>query len=395
VKRELDNIKQEVEARREAMVGLRRDFHRHPELSFQERWTAGVIEARLRAAGLDEVRADVGGYGVLGLLKGGKPGRTLMIRADIDGLPIEEETPVSYRSENKGVMHACGHDGHAAIVLTLAAMLAEQRENLPGTIKFAFQPAEELGAGARPMLEAGIMSGPEVDGVIGLHLWNNIPAGQIGVCNGPIFAGADSLEIRVKGKGGHGALPHQTVDALVVGAEIVVALQTLVSRECPPDQPAVVSVGTFHAGTVGNVISPEAKLALSIRSVTPEARQYLLDRAQGIAQGIASAMRAECEFTLRGGVPPVVNNPTVSDMVRRAGRTALGAANVQEIKTTTVSDDMSYFLEAKPGCYFLVGSAQVGGNETFPHHHPRFDLDENCLAPAVEVLANSILEFNK
>ncbi|MEI6044048.1 MAG: amidohydrolase, partial [Chloroflexota bacterium] len=272
----MDEIKQLVEAQREKLVALRRDFHRHPELAFQEQRTANIVEAQLRTAGLDEIRSGVGGYGVWGVLKGGKPGRTVLVRADIDGLPIEEQNEVDYRSENKGVMHACGHDGHTAIALTLAAILAERREEVPGIVKFAFQPAEELGAGAKPMLAAGILHEPEVDTVIGLHLWNNLQAGKLGICNGPIFAGADTVEITVKGKGGHGAQPHQTVDSLVVGAEIVVALQTLVSRECQPGETAIVTVGSFHAGSASNIISEEAKLALSVRSVKPETRQYLL-----------------------------------------------------------------------------------------------------------------------
>ncbi len=374
---------------------MRREFHRHPELSFEEKWTADIIEARLKEAGLDDVRPGVGGHGVLGTLEGGKPGRTIMVRADIDGLPIDEQNSANYVSQNRGVMHACGHDGHITIALMLASIFAQNRAELPGTIKFAFQPAEELGGGAKPMLDAGIMSGPEVDAVVGLHLWNNLPAGQIGVCNGPIFAGADTIEIIVKGKGGHGALPHQTVDALLVGAEIVVALQTIISREILPGQPAVVSVGSFHSGTASNIINSEAKMALSIRSTTAQAREYLIERVQNIATNIAKAMRAEVEFNIKPGIPPVVNDPVIADAVRLAGRAAIGTANVQEVVTTTVSDDMSYFLQAKPGCYFLVGSANVSGGETFPHHHPRFDLDEKCLVPGVEVLGRSVLELGQ
>lgn len=391
----MENIKQLVEDRREAMVAMRREFHRHPELSFEEKWTADIIEARLKEAGLDDVRPGVGGHGVLGTLEGGKPGRTIMVRADIDGLPIDEQNSANYVSQNRGVMHACGHDGHITIALMLASIFAQNRAELPGTIKFAFQPAEELGGGAKPMLDAGIMSGPEVDAVVGLHLWNNLPAGQIGVCNGPIFAGADTIEIIVKGKGGHGALPHQTVDALLVGAEIVVALQTIISREILPGQPAVVSVGSFHSGTASNIINSEAKMALSIRSTTAQAREYLIERVQNIATNIAKAMRAEVEFNIKPGIPPVVNDPVIADAVRLAGRAAIGTANVQEVVTTTVSDDMSYFLQAKPGCYFLVGSANVSGGETFPHHHPRFDLDEKCLVPGVEVLGRSVLELGQ
>jgi amidohydrolase len=318
------------------------------------------------------------------------------MRADIDGLPIEEQNEVSYRSENSGVMHACGHDGHISIALGLAATLAARRAELPGTVKFVFQPAEEIGSGAQPMLAAGVLNDPEVDAVIGLHLWNNLPAGQLGVCNGPIFAAVDMIEITVKGRGGHGALPHQTVDALLVGAQIVTTLQTVVSRECPPDQSAVVTVGSFHSGSASNIINGEAHLRVSLRSTTPAARDFMMSRVQELAQGVAHAFRAECEFLIRRGVPPVVNDANVAEAVRRGGRSAVGAANVVEVKTTTISDDMAYFLEAKPGCYFLMGSAtSSNGNLTaFPHHHPRFDLDEACLVPAVEILAHTILELS-
>ncbi len=388
-------LKQEIEARREQLTALRRDFHRYPELSFEEKRTAGIIEAQLRAAGLDEVRAGVGGHGVLGMLKGGKPGRTIMVRADIDGLPIDEQNSANYCSENRGVMHACGHDGHTAIALTLAAALAARREEVPGIIKFAFQPAEERGGGALPMIEAGVLSGPEVDSVIGLHLWNNIPAGQLGVCNGPIFAGADMIEITVRGKGGHGAMPHQTVDALVVAAQIVIALQMVVSRESEPGIPAVVTVGSFHSGTASNIINEEAVLGVSMRSITPTQHDFLVDRVQQVAQGIARTMRAECSFAVKAGIPPVVNNPEIADVIRHAARSTLGADNVLNVPTATVSDDMAYFLNAKPGCYFLMGSAQVSGGETFPHHHPRFDLDESCLLPAVEVMAEAVFELGQ
>ncbi len=394
----MDNFKQAVESRRAKMLDMRRDLHRHPELSFEETHTAALIEAELKAAGLENVQNNVGGvHGVMATLRGGKPGKTLLVRADIDGLPIQEQNQVNYRSTNDGVMHACGHDGHIAIAVTLAQALAATRDELPGTIKFAFQPAEERGSGAMPMLNAGILHDPEVEAVLGLHLWNNLPAGQLGVCNGAIFAGVSSVDITVKGRGGHGALPHQTVDALLVGTAIVGALQTIVSREIAPDQSAVVTVGSFHAGSASNVISEQAKLSLSLRSTTAQANTYLLTRVQEIADGVAHAMRAECEFVVREGIPPVVNNPQIADAVRRAGRTAIGTANVLEVKTTTVSDDMAYFLEAKPGCYFLMGSGTTShGNLTaFPHHHPRFDLDESCLAPAVEVFANAIMELNQ
>ena len=216
-------LQQDLESREAAMVALRRDLHRHPELSFEEQHTAQIVADRLKAANFDEVRTDVGGFGVVATLKGG-PGKTVLVRADMDGLPILEQNEVEYRSQNPAAMHACGHDGHVSISLTLAEVLAAHRSELPGTVKFAFQPAEERGGGGKPMIRDGALTNPEVDAVIGLHLWNNLPVGQLGITSGPIFANADGFEITVHGKGGHGALPHQTVDAVAVASQIVVVL---------------------------------------------------------------------------------------------------------------------------------------------------------------------------
>jgi amidohydrolase len=390
----LDEALREDLKRREAdMVELRRHLHRHPELSFEEKATAELIADRLRAIGLDEVQTNVGGHGVVGLLRGGQSGKTVMVRADTDALPIQEQTGASYRSENANVMHACGHDGHVAISLTLAASFAAKRAELPGTVKFVFQPAEERGGGARPMIRDGVLHSPEVDSVVGLHLWNNLPVGQIGITNGPIFANADGYEITVHGKGGHGALPHQTVDALVVASHIVVALQTLVSREVTPMLPAVVTVGSFHSGSAFNIINEQAHLAGTFRTVTAEAREYITKRIQEVAEGVAKAMRATIKIDFKIGVPAVVNNPAVANVVRGAASTILGDANVITVEPVTIADDMSEFLLAKPGCYFLMGSANAAKGLNASHHHPKFDFDEDCLVPAAEIIGRSVLQL--
>lgn len=387
------SLREEIGRHQEEMVALRRELHRWPELSFQEERTAGVVYDRLKTLGLDEVRAGVGGYGVVATIKGGQPGKTVMVRADMDGLPIQEQNEVEYRSENPAAMHACGHDGHITIALTLAKILAAKRDELPGTVKFAFQPAEERGGGAAAMIKDGALTGPDVDAIVGLHLWNNLPVGQLGITEGPIFANADGFEITVHGKGGHGALPHQTVDALLVASEIVVALQTLVSRESTPMLPAVVTVGSFHSGSAFNVINEEAKIAGTFRTVTPEARAYLTRRIREMAEGIAGAMRASIEIDFKIGVPAVINDPTVTAAVRQAGKDVLGAENVVTVSPVTIGDDMSEFLLAKPGCYFLMGSANTARGLDWPHHHPRFDFDESCMAPAVEILGRSVLSL--
>ncbi len=387
------DLRGEIKRRETAMVALRRELHRHPELSFQEERTAALIAERLNTMGLDEVRPNVGGYGVVATLRGGRPGKTVLVRADMDGLPIQEQNEVEYRSQNPAAMHACGHDGHVTIGLTLAEVLATRRDELPGTVKFAFQPAEERGGGATAMIKDGVLTGPEVDAVVGLHLWNNLPVGQIGITNGPIFANADGFEMTVRGKGGHGALPHQTVDALMVAAEIVVALQTLVSRESTPMLPAVVTVGSFHSGSAFNIINEEAKISGTFRTVTPETREYLTRRIRELSEGVAGAMRATIDLAFKIGVPAVINNPAVATVVRQAGADVLGADNVLTVEPVTIADDMSEFLLAKPGCYFLMGSANAARGLDWPHHHPRFDFDESCMAPAAEILGRAVLSL--
>ncbi len=388
------DLAQEIKRRESEMVALRRELHRHPELSFEEERTAGIVAETLRGiGGVEDVRQGVGGHGVVGTIRGGKPGRTILVRADMDGLPILEQNQVEYKSENPQAMHACGHDGHVSIALTLAAALATHCEELPGTVRFAFQPAEERGGGAKPMIRDGVLDDPAVEAVVGLHLWNNLPVGQIGISDGVIFANADGFQMTVHGKGGHGALPHQTVDALLVAAEIVVALQTLVSREVTPLMPAVVTVGSFHSGSAFNIINEEAQINGTFRTVTPEARQYLTQRIREMAEGVAKAMRASVEISFSIGVPAVVNNAEVARRVREAGAEVLGAENVVTVEPVTIADDMSEFLLARPGCYFLMGSANPSRGLDFPHHHPRFDFDEACLIPAAEILARSVLNL--
>lgn len=389
----INTLEEELKRRESSIVALRRDMHRHPELSFEEKRTAALVAERLQAAGLDEIRTGVGGHGVVGTLRGGRPGKTVLVRADMDALPLQEINNTEYRSQVPSVMHACGHDGHVAISLTLAEVLAANRGDLAGTIKFAFQPAEERGGGARPMINDGVLLNPEVDSVIGLHLWNNLPVGQIGITNGPIFANADGFELIVRGKGGHGALPHQTVDALVVASHIVVALQTLISRESSPMLPAVVTVGSFHSGSAFNIINEEARLSGTFRTINPEARAQITQRLREVATGVAAAMRANVEIDFKIGVPAVINNPQVAGVVRQAAGQVLGENNVVTVEPVTIADDMSEFLLAKPGCYFLMGSSNVALGLDAPHHHPRFDFDEACLVPAAQILARAALEL--
>lgn len=373
------------------LTDRRRDFHRHPELSFKELRTARVIAEELGQIGL-EPRTGVGGTGVVALLKGDQPGRTIMLRADIDALPVTEASDAPYASENVGVMHACGHDGHTAIALGAAKLLYERRDQIAGNIKFAFQPAEERAGGAVRMIEDGVMEDPAVERVLGLHIWNSLPAGQIGVRSGPLWASVDEFVITVRGKGGHGAMPHQTVDSIVVAAQMVTALQMLVSREVAPIDTAVVTVGQIHGGTARNVIAPEVQLSGTIRAFTEETRRFLHRRVEEVAQAICQGLRAQVECTLEICCPAVVNDAGMTELVAQSAAKIVGAGRVVASPQSMVGDDMSEFLNKAAGCYFMLGGARRGGEPFGPHHNNHFDFEEDVLPDGLAVLCQAALD---
>lgn len=388
-----DDLKRDVAARRERVVTLRRHFHQHPELAMQEHETAARIAQELRQTGL-EVREGVGGTGVVGLLRGAKPGKTLLVRADIDGLPVEEQTGAEYASRVPGRMHACGHDGHIAIALVLADLLMARREQIHGTVKFVFQPAEEQVLGANAMVADGVLRDPAPDAVIGLHLWASGRVGQVIVQEGPFFASADSLTLRVRGRGGHGAMPHQNIDPLLAAAQIVVAAQSLISREISPFNPAVVSFGMIHGGTAGNIVADQIELGGTVRAYTREDRDHLLRRLAELASGVAGAMRATAELEVGAGTGACVNDPTITALVRRAAVATVGEEGIMPGDgRQSPSDDMSVFLDAAPGCYFLVGIGNPARGITAPHHSSRFDMDEDALPVGAEIMARAALEY--
>ena len=385
-------IDQEVERLTPQLIEDRRYFHQHPELGFQEENTARVVAQRLRELGL-EVRTGVGRTGVVGVLRGGRPGRTVLLRADMDALPIEEENDVPYRSQNPGVMHACGHDAHTAILLGVATILAGMREEIAGNVTFAFQPAEEIVSGAKEMIEAGAMADPPVDACFGLHVWQNLPVGVIGVRSGPLMAAGDAFRAVIRGRSAHAAEPHRGIDATLIASQTVVALQSLVSREVSPLESAVVTVGQLHAGTASNIIASHAELAGTVRTFDKEVRRHLSERVPALIRSIAEAMGAEAEVEYSFGVPATVNDPAMTEIVRAAAAEVVGPENVVEATPTMGSEDMSFFLEAAPGCYFFAGSSNEGTGKTFGHHHPRFDIDEQVLPIGVETLVRATLAY--
>ena len=392
---ELDRLKSDIDELVPDMVATRRDLHEHPELAFEEIRTSNIVAQRLRALGL-EVQTGVAKTGVVGLLRGGASkagGKTIAIRADMDALPIHELNEIDYRSQVDGKMHACGHDGHTTILLAVADILTKRKDDLAGNVKFVFQPAEEMVGGAAPMVREGAMEG--VDGVIGLHLISDYPLGRVGVRAGPVFASADKLTLTVRGKGGHAAMPETTVDPIVIASYIVTALQTLISRETSPFSPAVITIGKITSGTAFNIIPETAEMLGTMRAFTKEHREKLLRRIREVASGIAAAMGGSCDIELDNGCPPCVNDPAMTELVHSAAVAAVGEQRVDsgEEVLSSGSDDMAEFLNAVPGCYFIVGTKNPEKGANYPHHHPRFNIDEDSMPVAVEVLTRAAIDF--
>ena len=378
------------------VVADRRDFHEHPELAHQEVRTAGVVADRLRAIGLDDIRTGIASTGVTGLIRGtaGPGGKTVLLRADMDALPIHELNEVEYRSRTDGVMHACGHDAHTAMLLAVTRLLMERRGEFAGTVKVLFQPAEEVPpGGAKPMIEAGVLEEPHVDAAFGLHIAQSDPVGTLSVRPGPYMAAADRFRVVIHGKGGHGAHPHDTIDPVLIGAQIVTALQSLVAREIDPIESGVVTVAAFLAGEAFNVIPETAELRGTVRTFTPANRDLLQERIGALVTGIAAAMRAEATVEYARGYPATVNDPELTELVRRACEATVGPDKVLTGAPMMGAEDFSYFLEAVPGSFFFVGSKNPERGLVWGHHHPRFDLDEAALAVGIEAMVRVALDY--
>lgn len=386
-------VRDEVAEWEPELIATRRDIHVHPETGFDVERTAGIVADRLRALNLDAVITGIGRTGVKGVLKGGRPGKTLLIRADMDALPIEEETGLPFRSRNPGKMHACGHDGHTSILLTTARILARRREELPGTVVFCFQPAEEGGGGARAMMADGIMANPTVEASIGLHLWQDFPIGDVVVVSGPAMSGVSGYRVVIQGQGGHGAMPHKTVDATLVAATIVTDLQVLISREVDPLKPVVVTVGSLHAGTASNVIADTAEFRGTTRFFDAEVGEYVAERFPQIVEQIAESFRARATVEYSRGGKPVVNDPHMATVVRIAAEEVVGVGHVKPGPPLMPSEDYSEFTSRVPSCYFFVGSHNKETGQVWDHHHPKFDFDERALSIGVEVMVGAALRY--
>jgi amidohydrolase len=388
------NIKSDLEALQPSMVAMRRDFHANPELGFQEFRTSKILGDHLEKLGF-EVERGVGITGVIGRLKGGKPGKTVMIRADIDALPILETTGASYASSTPGVMHACGHDGHATIAAHVATVFAQNRNELSGTFKFVFQPAEEVVGGASAMLEQKTDLMDDVDAVVGLHLWNDKPVGWVGVRAGAVMAAPDSFTITIKGKGGHAASPHQAIDPVVVAAHLITALQTLVSRETNPINTAVVTIASLKAGEgASNIIPESAELRGTLRTFDSELRSRLTNRIKEMSVSLSGAFGATASVDWIDGPPPVVNDASLTTRFENIAREVNGSVSTAD--QTMGGEDVAEFLARKPGVFFFVGSNDAATGRDKAHHHPGFDFDdERALPLAAELLAKTALEFSR
>jgi amidohydrolase len=372
---------------RTSLITTRRDIHQHPELGFEEKRTAALVAARLKSLNY-QVTSGVGKTGVVGLKRGN--GRCVLLRADMDALPVEEANAVPYRSKEPGKMHACGHDGHVAIGLEVARRLAPLE--LGGSIKFVFQPAEEVSNGAQAMIGDGVLEQPRVDAAFGIHLWNDLPVHTVGIMAGPVMASVDQFEIEIVGHGGHAAAPHQTIDPVLVAAHVITALQSLVSRRRDPLSEAVVSVTEVHAGRAFNVIPDRAELRGTVRTFGGSFFEDAPQLIEGTARGIAAALGAQANVRYRRLSAPLTNNEELSALMRDVAAEVLGAGNVRSGVRTMGGEDMAFFLANVPGCFAFVGSAPKNGKAA-PHHSPAFDIDEESLVIGAELLTQTAIRY--
>jgi len=379
-------IRRAAEDRRALVTELQQQLHRIPELAFQERLTTSLVREFLAERDLpfDTLGCETGGVTVVG---GGEP--VVLLRADLDGLPVAEVDGGPHRSTHPGVMHACGHDAHAAMLLAVADALVAGAVPFTGRVVFLFQPAEERGAGCRQFLERGLLDRYPARAAVALHVWPQLETGRVALAAGPVMAGMDSFQLCFQGRGGHGAYPHLCCDPVVMAAEAVLALQTLVSRRVDPLEPAVVTVGRIQGGTASNIIPDHVEVEGTLRALTPQVREILLRGVREIAEGIARAHGGECRCTFPEGYPVTANHPGVTKVLRAALESLLGAGRVGVSEPSMGAEDMSFLLQRVPGCYLRLGTA-ADPTTAAPLHSPRFRLDENCLPVGVATLLAAV-----
>lgn len=387
-------IEPEVLRLKDELIQLRRTFHMYPEIEFELHRTSKLVAEYLESLGL-EVKRNIAKTGVVALLKGDKPGKTIMLRADMDALPLQELNDVPYRSKIDGAMHSCGHDGHTAMLLVAAKILTGRKNRIAGNIKFVFQPSEERfpPGGAIPMIEEGVLENPGVDMAFGIHLWNALPVGTVGLRAGPLLAAADEFRIVLKGKGGHGAYPHVCKDPIVAASELVLALQTVVSRNIDPLENAVVTVGKFQAGTAFNIIPETVTLEGTVRTLSEQVRSRVKQRMKQIIKGICEAHEMDFELDYKDGTAVLINDPELTKIVKGVAEGVVGKENVVEVPPSMGGEDMAFFLQKVPGVFYLVGSANPAKGLDKPHHSPYFDIDEDALLVGVQMHVNLVMKI--
>lgn len=380
------NFLQEAQAEFAYTRSLRRDFHRYPELGFQEYRTAEIVARELTTLGL-EVSTGIAETGVVALIEGASSGPVLLLRFDMDALPVQEETGAEYASENSGIMHACGHDGHTAIGLTVARILQRHYQELAGTVKLVFQPAEEGLGGAERMVAEGVLDNPRPDSSLALHLWNELPIGTLAFTPGPFMAASETFKIILTGRGGHGAMPHTTRDPISAAAQILNGIQTIISREVNPLDSAVISVTSIHGGHTFNVIPSQVEMEGTIRTFKPEVRLNVLQRLHELVVGIASVFGCEAEVRIKAITPAVINDPALTKLASEVAHSIFPDHNILNNYQNMVSEDMAFLMQDLPGSYFFVGSQNASLGFNASHHHPRFDFDEQALIHASALMA--------
>lgn len=385
------NLLEEAKSSEEWLLKVRRHLHAHPERSFQEHGTARFVEEELLRIGPMTVRTGVGKTGVVALIEG-RPGPCVALRADMDALPISEETGLPYASRNEGVMHACGHDVHVTCLLGAARLLWARRKELRGSVKLIFQPAEELTLGARAMIEDGVMESPKVEMIFGLHVNPEVEAGKVAVRSGPIMASTDSFDVEVRGRGGHGAMPHRSADPILAASAVVLNLQSVVSRNVDPLKPAVLSVCTFHGGSAHNIIPERVELGGTVRTMDEGVRDLMEARILEIARSTAEALGCSASVIYHRLLPPTVNSPRAASIAAEAAREVLGEEGVEEANPVMGAEDFSLFARAVPGCFLWLGVRNERIDAVHPWHSPRFKVDEGCLAVGASVMAGCALK---
>lgn len=385
------NVKERINQLFPQLVEWRRHFHQYPELSFQEKETSEFIASYLQSLGL-QLKTNIGGYGLTGLLEGNMPGPTIALRADMDALPIQDEKDCSYRSRVSGVMHACGHDGHMSVLMGAATILKQFQEQINGKIVFLFQPAEEHPpGGAVKMIEDGVLE--DVDRIYGIHLWSPLPYGTIGVCSGQMLASADQFEIEIFGRGGHGGLPHEAIDSIVVASQIVVQLQSIISRQIDPLQSGVISIGKIEGGENFNAIADQCRLIGTTRSLDEKIREELLEKIEMVVKSVCQIYGASYQFHVQRGYPPLVNHPKEVERVVQLAKQIVKDQHIVKMRPLMGAEDFAYYLQKIPGMFCMVGAAPQSDQK--PHHHPRFDIDERAMKIALELFVQIGLQNGK